>query len=224
MKVSTGIRLKQLMLEKGLKQVDVINRSKNLQKELGIKLGKSTLSQYVNDVQSPDQDRIYLLAKFFDVSEPWLMGFDVPKERVPDNERTTKNLLPVSQLVKIPVLGEIACGEPILAEENISDYREEVADTLPTGNLFYLHCKGDSMAPTIPNNAYVLIRQQPDVEDGEIAAVLVNGDTEATLKRVKRQGNLVMLMPDNQSYDPYIVTPDNPARILGKAIKMSADL
>ncbi|WP_433961368.1 S24 family peptidase [Enterococcus italicus] len=224
MKVSTGIRLKQLMLEKGLKQIDVINRSKNLQKELGIKLGKSTLSQYVNDVQSPDQDRIYLLAKFFDVSEPWLMGFDVPKERVPDNERTAKNLLPVSKLVKIPILGDIACGDPITAEENIQGYRDEVADTLPTGDLFYLHCKGDSMAPTIPNNAYVLIRQQPNVEDGEIAAVLVNGDTEATLKRVKRQGNLVMLMPDNQSYDPYIVTPDNPARILGKAIKMSADL
>nr|WP_251854545.1 S24 family peptidase [Enterococcus italicus] len=212
------------MLEKGLKQIDVINRSKNLQKELGIKLGKSTLSQYVNDVQSPDQDRIYLLAKFFDVSEPWLMGFDVPKERVPDNERTAKNLLPVSKLVKIPILGDIACGDPITAEENIQGYRDEVADTLPTGDLFYLHCKGDSMAPTIPNNAYVLIRQQPNVEDGEIAAVLVNGDTEATLKRVKRQGNLVMLMPDNQSYDPYIVTPDNPARILGKAIKMSADL
>lgn len=58
----------------------------------------------------------------------------------------------------------------------------------------------------------------------EIAAVLVNGDTEATLKRVKRQGSLVMLMPDNQSYDPYVVTADNPARILGKALKMSADL
>ena len=130
----------------------------------------------------------------------------------------------VSQLISIPVLGDIACGDPITAEENIQGYRDEVADTLPTGNLFYLHCKGDSMAPTIPNGAYVLIRQQPDVEDGEIAAVLVNGDTEATLKRVKRQGDLVMLMPDNQSYTPYVVTPDNPARILGKALKMSADL
>ncbi len=224
MKVSTGIRLKQLMLEKGLKQVDVINRSKNLQKELGIKLGKSTLSQYVNDVQSPDQDRIYLLAKFFDVSEPWLMGFDVPKERIPDNERTTKNLLPVSRLVKIPILGDIACGDPIIAEENIQGYRDEAADTLPTGDLFYLHCKGDSMAPTIPNNAYVLIRQQPDVEDGEIAAVLVNGNTEATLKRVKKQGELVILMPDNPDHQPYVVTPDNPAKILGKAVKVSFDL
>ena len=224
MKVSSGIRLKQLMLEKGLKQVDVINRSKHLQEELGIKLGKSALSQYVNDVQSPDQDRIYLLSKFFDVSEPWLMGFDVPKERVPDSDRTAKNTFLVTGLIKIPVLGEIACGEPLTAEENITDYREEVADTLPTGNLFYLHCKGDSMAPTIPDNAYVLIRQQADVEDGEIAAVLVNGDTEATLKRVKRQGDIVLLIPDNKEYSPYIITKENPARILGKALKMSADL
>ena len=212
------------MLEKGLKQVDVINRSKHLQEELGIKLGKSTLSQYVNDVQSPDQDRIYLLSKFFDVSEPWLMGFDVPKERVPDSDRTAKNTFPVTGLIKIPILGEIACGEPLTAEENIQGYRDEVADTLPTGDLFYLHCKGDSMVPTIPNNAYVLIRQQQNVEDGEIAAVIVNGDTEATLKRVKRQGDIVLLIPDNKEYSPYIITEENPARILGKAIKFSADL
>ena len=212
------------MLEKGLKQVDVINRSKHLQEELGIKLGKSALSQYVNDVQSPDQDRIYLLSKFFDVSEPWLMGFDVPKERVPDSDRTAKNTFPVTGLIKIPILGEIACGEPLTAEENILGYRDEVADTLPTGDLFYLHCKGDSMVPTIPNNAYVLIRQQPNVEDGEIAAVIVNGDTEATLKRVKRQGDIVLLIPDNKEYSPYIITKENPARILGKAIKFSADL
>jgi len=224
LKVSSGIRLKQLMLEKGLKQVDVINRSKHLQEELGIKLGKSTLSQYVNDVQSPDQDRIYLLSKFFNVSEPWLMGFDVPKERVPDSDRTAKNTFPVTSLIKIPILGEIACGDPITAEENVTDYREEIADMLPTGKLFYLQCKGDSMVPTIPNGAYVLIRQQENVEDGEIAAVLVNGDTEATLKRVKRQGDIVLLIPDNKEYSPYIITKENPARILGKALKMSADL
>ncbi|KRN60520.1 hypothetical protein IV70_GL000933 [Carnobacterium maltaromaticum DSM 20342] len=58
-----------------------------LQKELGIKMGKSTLSQYVNGIQSPDQHRIYLLSKTLDVNEPWLMGFDVDKKRIPDNER-----------------------------------------------------------------------------------------------------------------------------------------
>lgn len=130
----------------------------------------------------------------------------------------------IDKLVKIPIIGEIACGDPILAEENISGYREEPADYLPHGNLFYLKTKGNSMTPTIPVNSYVMIREQPEVEDGEIAAVLVNSDTEATLKRVKRQGDIMMLVPDNSDYAPYIVTEDNPARILGKAIKFSADL
>lgn len=87
MKVSTATRLKQLMSERNLKQIDIVNQSAPLQRKLNIKMGKSTLSQYVNGKQSPDQDRIFLLSKFFDVSEPWLMGFDVPKDRVPDNLR-----------------------------------------------------------------------------------------------------------------------------------------
>lgn len=110
-------------------------------------------------------------------------------------------------MVEIPILDEIACGDPITAEENISGYREKVADMIPGGELFYLIVKGNSMSPTIPDKNYVLIRSQPTVEDGEIAAVLVNSDTEATLKRVKHQGDLVLLVPDNKSYGPYMVTP-----------------
>lgn len=87
MKVTTSERLKELMIEKHLKQVDVITQTAKLQNELNIKMGKSTFSQYINGKQSPDQDRIYLLSKFFDVSEPWLMGFDVPKKRVQDGDR-----------------------------------------------------------------------------------------------------------------------------------------
>ena len=80
------------------------------------------------------------------------------------------------------------------------------------------------MSPTIPDGAYVLIREQPDVEDGEIAAVLVNNDTEATLKRVRHQGNMVMLMPDNSAYDPIILSKDYPGRIIGRAMKFVTDL
>lgn len=80
-------RLRQLMSERGLKQVEILEKSLPYQKELGIKMGKSTLSQYVNGVQSPDQHRIYLLSKTLEVSEPWLMGYDVDKKRVPDEER-----------------------------------------------------------------------------------------------------------------------------------------
>ena len=70
------------------------------------------------------------------------------------------------------------------------------------------------MTPTIPDGALVLIREQPEVESGAIAAVLVNGETEATLKRIKRQGNMMILMPDNPEYEPIVVDKYNPARIL----------
>jgi repressor LexA len=69
-----------------------------------------------------------------------------------------------------------------------------------------------------------MIRKQPDVEEGEIAAVVINGDNEATLKRVKRQNGLTMLIPDNTDYKPYIITESNPATILGKAVKVSFNL
>lgn len=68
------------------------------------------------------------------------------------------------------------------------------------------------------------IRKQPDVEEGEIAAVVINGDNEATLKRVKRQNGLTMLIPDNTNYKPHIITESNPAAILGKAVKVSFNL
>ncbi|HAP8297959.1 TPA: hypothetical protein IV001_002285, partial [Enterococcus faecium] len=66
-----------------------------------------------------------------------------------------------------------------------------------------------------------MIRKQPDVEEGEIAAVVISGDNEATLKRVKRQNGLTMLIPDNTDYKPYIITESNPDTILGKAVKVS---
>lgn len=80
-KTTTSDRLHYLMNTRGLKQVDILRETKPFQKKYNINLSKSTLSQYVNNIQSPDQDRLYLLAKTLNVSEPWLMGFDVPMER-----------------------------------------------------------------------------------------------------------------------------------------------
>lgn len=196
---------------------------KNRRLELGLTLeevgdivgvGKSTVRKWENGmIENMKRDKIALYAKALRVSPLFIMG-------MPDE---SSKVLPIN-VIKIPVLGEIACGDPILAEENIDGYREEISDLLPSGRLFYLKTKGNSMTPTIPENSYVLIREQPEVEEGQIAAVLVNGNTEATLKRVKHQGNMVMLVADNSDYPPYIITEDNPARILGKAIKFSADL
>lgn len=78
MKNTTAARLQQVMSERNLKQVDVISLSKVHQKELGVKLGKSALSQYINGKSTPDQEKLVLLARTLGVSEAWLMGYDVP--------------------------------------------------------------------------------------------------------------------------------------------------
>lgn len=203
-KISANIN--KLIKEKNVSQVDIHNHTK---------IPKSTLTGYVKGTSTPNPGNVQKLADFFNVKK---------SEIDPRFKPIPNNVIPILGSVKIPVLGEIACGEPILAEENIDGYIEEFADNLPSGELFYLKTKGDSMMPTIPENSYVMIRKQPDVEEGEIAAVVINGDNEATLKRVKRQNGLTMLIPDNTDYKPYIITESNPATILGKAVKVSFNL
>lgn len=193
-------------------QIRKYRKAKNLtQKELGKLIGvkHNTISGYENGTSEPDQNILFAIADALGIS-------------INDLFPPPSNLVPVSpNFVKIPVLGTIACGLPILAEENFSGYIYMPSDLLPSGNLFYLKAKGASMEPTIPDGSLVLIRQQPEVESGAIAAVLVNGDTEATLKRVKRQGNLIILVPDNPEYEPIVVTPDNPVHIIGQAVQIT---
>lgn len=101
-KYETSDRLNQLMAERNWKQVDIINNSKKFQEKLGVQLGKSALSQYVNGVQAPDQKKLALLALTFDVSEAWLMGYDVPREResVVEKEYTTSDLRKMAENAK----------------------------------------------------------------------------------------------------------------------------
>lgn len=101
-KYETSDRLNQLMAERNWKQVDIINNSKKFQEKLGVQLGKSALSQYVNGVQAPDQKKLSLLALTFDVSEAWLMGYDVPRERevVIESEYTSSDLRKMAENAK----------------------------------------------------------------------------------------------------------------------------
>lgn len=179
---------------------------------------RQSISRYENGERKANQDLLFELASIFKVS---LDDF-FPVRNLYDQTNITK--VTPENMVAIPVIGTIACGDPILADENIIGYRYHLKDKLPKGQTFYLTAKGDSMEPKIPDGSDVLIRMQDEVEDGEIAAVLVNGDTEATLKRVKRQGDIVMLIAENSAYPPYIITESNPARILGKAVGVSFDL
>ena len=177
-----------------------------------VNMSKSTVSQYFNGKLQFPLNRAHDFARVLGVTTDDLLGLDLSKVN------------PVNRLTKIPLLGTIACGDPILADENIAGYLSEPTDFLPSGKLFYLRAKGQSMDPTIKDGSLVLIRQQPDVEDGEIAAILFVDDDEATLKRIKRAGSTVILMPDNRKYEPIVVDKDHPARILGKAVRVTTNL
>lgn len=86
MKENTAQRLARIMNERNLRQVDILKKSEKFQKELGIKLGKSALSQYVSGKSIPDQDKLVLLAKTLDVSEAWLMGYDTNEQQTEPNK------------------------------------------------------------------------------------------------------------------------------------------
>lgn len=191
------------------------------QVDLAAKTGipKTTLNGYVKGTSLPTPGNTEKLAQALNVSkadiDPRFKEITLPDNVV---------LQTGKKLVRIPILGTIACGDAIYAEENFKGWREEAVDSLPSGTIIYLDAQGDSMEPTIPDKACVMVRMQPDVENGEIAAVLVNSDTEATLKRVKKQDGMIILMPDNPHHQPYIVTESNPVTIIGKAVRFMQNL
>ena len=212
--------------------IDYLNRLRK-QQDLSISelarrvdMSKSTVSLYFNKKREFPVNRLDDFAKVLGTTPEDVLGVK-PKDSS-ENSQPDIVFYPISagyQRVSIPVVGEIACGDPITADENIDGYTEEVfKKPIPDGQLFALRCKGHSMEPTIPDGALAIVREQPEVEDGEIAAVLVDHDSEATLKRIKHQGQLVMLLPDNTDYDPIILSKDNPGRIIGKVIHVSWDI
>ena len=130
------------------------------------------------------------------------------------------NIIPMPEMRKIPLLGSIACGAPILAEEHIEEYidipKHIHAD-------FALTCQGDSMINArIFDGDIVYIRQQDTVESGEIAAVLI--DNDATLKRIRIFDDHISLEPENPQYRPIVLWGEdmNTVRILGKAIAFTS--
>lgn len=173
-------------------------------------VGKSTVRKWEHgDIENMKRDKIALLSKILKLSPLTFITGEV-------EYGTPDNIIPLPKMKKIPLLGTIACGEPILAAENI----EALINADENLNAdFALRCKGDSMINArIFDGDIVYIREQPDVEDGEIAAVLVG--EEATLKRVYKYPSKVVLRPENPLYDDMIYSKEemNEVRILGKAV------
>ena len=168
----------------------------------------STLSDWVNGNKYPRIDKIELLANYFNIDKSDLIEEKINIEDIP-------GVIPVKKGRMIPILGEIACGEPILARENLDGYF--LADPTIVSGDFALRCEGDSMIDAnIHDGDLVFIRQTPDVENGSIAAILI--DDETTLKRFYRNENQIILQPENKKYNPIIITQSDmkDIRILGE--------
>lgn len=182
----------------------------NIRKERGLtmnELGKlvglheSTVKRYENgEIKTLDIEKVKEFARALNVSEIYLMGWQ-------ENKSTSK---------AIPLLGTIAAGTPILAQDNIE--RHFYLDSSIKAD-FALRIKGDSMINVgINEGDIVFIRQQPDIENGEIGAVQIQDiECEATLKRVYKDNNSITLVSENPKYPPKILTSGN-VRILGKLV------
>lgn len=184
-----------------------------LSKQTGIP--KSALQRYATgETEKIPIDRLEKIAIAIGTTTSHLMGW---------SDSITANILnitPMPEKRQVPMLGTIACGEPILATENIEDY---VAIPKELPGDFALTCKGDSMINArIFDGDIVYIRQQDTVENGEIAAVLI--DNEATLKRVRLFDDHIVLEPENPMYKPLVYWGEemNSVRILGKAVAFTS--
>lgn len=204
--MTTGEIIKKLRIEKGLSQ-----------EELGAMVGvqRAAINKYEKGlVVNLKRPVIEKLAYSLGVSPTVIMGFS--EEGNGSETAQAANLEPI-ELDRVPLVGRIACGQPILAEEHVEDYvdmpRHINAD-------FALECHGDSMIGAgIQDGDIVYIRKQPTVESGQIAAVVIDGD-EATLKRFYRDENKVILSAENPAYAPFIYVDDeiNMIRIVGRAV------
>ena len=201
-------------------------RMKERRKTLGLsaeyvaeKLGVSPATIYryeKGDIEKMPGNILEPISRILSTTPAFLMGWDEPG--FPDN------IIPMPKMNTVPLIGTIACGDPILAAENIEGQvsmpEHVVAD-------FALRCKGDSMINArIHDGDIVYIRQQPTVDNGQIAAVLI-GD-EATLKRVYYypESNKLVLNPENAKYEPFIYIGEeiSSVRILGLAVAFTSNV
>jgi repressor LexA len=204
--MTTGERMKQRRKELGFSAEKVAER-------LGV--SPATIYRYERgDIEKVPGDSLGELAKILQTTPAYLMGWEEKPQPAP--RPIPKGFEPMPKMKKIPLVGSIACGTPILAQQNI----EKIVDVPENIRCdFSLTCHGDSMEGAgIHDRDVVYIRIQPEVENGEIAAVRIG--EEATLKRVYYQNGTLTLMPANAAYAPMVYTgPElNDVQIEGKAV------
>ena len=194
-------------------QIKKLRESRGLdQQSFADKIGTSrvNVARYETGTRKANQDILFKIAQSFNININYF--FPLPKNTIAVDKNAFR---------EVPLVGAIACGTPTLAEENIEGYVPMVfGNKYKDDIVFALKCKGNSMWPTLSDGDVVFVKQQSMVEDGEIAAVLVDDNEEATLKRIKHVNDEVLLMPDNtKEFNPIILNKENPGKILGKVIE-----
>ena len=222
-------RLKMALEYNNMKPVELANKTH---------INKSLISNYLSGAFKAKQDKLDIIARTLNVSEAWLMGYDVDMDRewFPDSKEDLTNITidnaryieTTTKTVKIPILGKVPAGVPIEAIEDIIGYEEIPASMLKSGNNYFaLKIDGDSMYPDYKTGDIIIIRQQNDCNSGDDCVVMVNGD-DATFKRVIKQEKSIILKPLNNNYEPYyfdeyeILT--KPVKIIGIAIEVRRKL
>lgn len=201
--------------------------SRNItQGELAAKLGisRSAVGMYETGGREPDFEMMEAIADIFNVDMDYLMGRSQVERKhpiTPPNSEIPPGFQPMPEMDIVPLVGRIACGTPITAEENIE---RMVCAPSKWHATFTLTCEGTSMEPRIHDGDLVAIRSQPTVENGEIAAVRIEG--EATLKRVYLHENFIELRAENPSFESIILAKEdmNTVTIEGKAVGLCRDI
>lgn len=209
-------RLKSLRQEKGWSQQRLADE---------LKLSKSSVNMYERGEREPGFETMETIADLFNVDMNYLYGHTDIKiaDPIVRSKQPTipPGFEPMPAMDVVPLVGRIACGTPIMAEENIE---QMVCVPSRWHSTFTLTCKGDSMEPRIHDGDLVAIRSQPEVENGEIAAVRIG--EEATLKHVYLHENFIELRPENPAFNSIILSRDdmNDVVIEGKAVGLCRDI
>ncbi len=212
--MTTGERMKQRRKEIGFSAEKVAER-------LGV--SPATIYRYEKgDIEKVPVDSLAELAKILQTTPAYLMGWEeqpTPKPTSP--APIPPGFEPMPEMDWVPLVGRIACGTPITAEENVERI---VCVPSKWHSTFTLTCKGDSMEPRIHDGDLVAIRSQPEVENGEIAAVRIDG--EATLKHVYLHDSFIELRPENPAFNSIILSREdmNNVVIEGKAVGLCRDI
>lgn len=225
---TTSDRLKQLMKDRNLRQIDILNMSKPYQKELGIKMSKSHLSQYVNDKSSPDQHKLYLLSKTLDVGEAWLMGYDVDAYRVPDEERQIESIESKISKEVSKLTDKRKKNVLTYAKEQLEEQNNESDKVVPIVTLKRRHA---TAAGVIGEELFDdLLEEDVDFPEDEVPkgadfCVLVNGDSmepmiregsDAFIKKTDTvtDGTIALVVLDGASYIKRVDIYDNHLKLI----------